>query len=236
MKKIVAFGAAAASGVVVASAMTSTVYAWHPEGRIKKSVQNQTQTSALADANDVKSAVSTKPGDTLKYVIEVSNIGAAASNGYNDMAKTVMTDTLPAGVELMANPAQRTITENLGTLKPGQKVTKEYLVRVTSTKDKDVVTNKACFTGDSTANDNPQKGCDPAVITVTVPPKPEEPPKPPKTPEPPKETPKVPQVQGKGVEVPAELPKTGIAGTAGVFTGFTGAGYVAHRFATRKRR
>jgi uncharacterized repeat protein (TIGR01451 family) len=233
MKKLVAFGAAVTTGVVVAGAMTTTAYAWHPKGQIKKSVQNQTANSALADANDVNSAVSTKPGDVLKYVIEVSNVGSAASNGYNDMAKTVMTDTLPAGVELVSNPSKRTISENLGTLKPGQKVTKEYLVRVTSSKDKDVVTNKACYTGDSTANDNPQSGCDPAVVTVTVPPKPEEPPKPPKTPEPPKE---VPVVQGKGVEQPAELPKTGPADVAGLFTGFSTAGYVAHRFVTRRKR
>lgn len=232
MKKLVTFGAAVASGVVVASAMTSTAYAWHPKGQIKKFVQNQTQNSALADANDTKSAVSTKPGDTLKYVIEVSNVGSPASNGYNDMAKTVMTDTLPAGVELVSNSAQRTITENLGTLKPGQKVTKEYLVRVTSTKDKDVVTNKACFTGDSAVNDAPQQGCDPAVITVTVPPKPE----PPKTPEPPVQPSVVPQVQGKGVEVPAELPKTGLGSIAGIFTGISGASYAAHRVVTRKRR
>lgn len=230
MKKLTAFGASVVSGVVVAGAMTTTVAAWHPKGQIKKSVQNQTSKSALADANEAKSAVSTKTGDTLKYVIEVSNVGAAASNGYNDMAYTVMTDTLPAGIELASNPSQRTITENLGTLKPGQKVTKEYIVRVTSAKDKDVVTNKACFTGNSTVNDSPQSGCDPAVITVTVPPKPEEPPK---TPELPKE---VPQVQGKGAEVPAKLPETGIGDVAGLFTGFTGAGYVAHRFVSRKRR
>ncbi len=231
MKKSYLLGASLLSGVVVASAMTTSVLAWHPKGQIKKLVQNQTSNSALVDANDAQTAVTAKTGDTLKYVIEVSNVGAADGNGYNDMANTVMTDTLPAGVELVSNPSQRTITENLGTLKPGQKVTKEYAVRVTSSKDKDVVTNNACFTGNSTANDNPQNGCDSAVaiVTVPIPPKPEEP----KKPEPPKV---IPQVQGKGVEVPAQLPSTGPADIAGIFTGTTGFGYVAHRLFGRKKR
>jgi uncharacterized repeat protein (TIGR01451 family) len=168
--------------------------AWHPEGKIKKEVMNQTTSSALSDANTAGSAVAAKPGDVLKYVITVSNVGKAASNGYNDMAKTVMTDTLPAGVELVNNPAQRQITENLGLLKPGESVKKEYLVKVTSQTDGAIVENKACFTGDSTANDNPQKGCDPAVIKVSVPETPKTPEPPvvtPPTPEPPKETPQV---------------------------------------------
>jgi len=129
---------------------------------------------------------------------------------------------------LVSNPAQRTISENLGTLKPGQKVTKEYLVRVTSTRDKDVVTNKACFTGDSTANDNPQSGCDPAVVTVTVPPVVKEPPVIPPTVTPP---------AGKGAQVlPATLPATGPESAFGIFTGISSLGYAAHRVVSRKRK
>ena len=225
MKKVLAFGVSVVSGVVVAGAMTATAVAWHPEGKIKKLVQNQTANGALSDANDAKTAVATKPGDVLKYVIEVSNVGQSADNGHNDMTQTVMTDTLPAGVELVNSPSQRTITENLGTLKPGQKVTREYIVRVTSQKDKDVVTNKACFTGDSAVNDAPQKGCDPAVINVSVP-----------KVDPPKDPPKTTTPQILPAAATTELPKTGAASAVGVFASISSLGYAAHRVTSRKRK
>jgi uncharacterized repeat protein (TIGR01451 family) len=190
MRKLAIVTASGVTGVVLAASIAAPVFAWHPKGEIKKFVTNQTQSGQMSDANDEKSAVAAKSGDTLKYTIVVSNTGAADSKGYNDMAKTKLTDTLPTGIELVSNPAQRTITEDLGLIKPGQKVTKEYLVKVVSAKDSDVITNKACFTGNSTANDNPQSGCDNAVVKVDVP-------KTPETPELPKETPTV-------------LPNTGI--------------------------
>lgn len=225
MKKLHLLGVSVVTGVVIAATVAVPVLAWHPKGAIKKSVQNVTANGQLADANDAKSAVTTKTGDTLRYVIEVSNVAEAASNGYNDMAFTVMTDTLPAGVELVSNPSQRTITENLGTLKPGQKVTKEYAVRVTSTVNKDVVTNKACFTGDSEVKDNPQKGCDNAVVVVTVP----------------QTLPPV-TTGGEGGPIdtpqvlPATLPATGPASVAGMFAGVTISGAAVHAAATRKKR
>ena len=229
MKKTTMLGVSVATGVVLSVAMVAPAFAWHPKGVIKKSVQNVTAQGQVADANDAKSAVTAKTGDTLKYVVEVSNTGAADSKGYNDMAKTILTDNLPTGVELVSNPAQRAIAEDLGTLKPGQKVTKEYMVRVTSNKDKDVVTNKACFTGDSTANDNPQSGCDNAVVVVTVPIPPVVPPT-----EPPVVTP-----PAKGADpqvLPATLPATGPESAFGIFTGITGLGYAAHRVVSRKRK
>lgn len=228
MNKLHLFGAAVITGVVVASAFATPVYAWHPKGQIKKSVQNQTAQTALSDANDAKSAVTAKPGDVLKYVIEITNTGQPHNQGHNDMHKTVMTDTLPVGVELVSNPAQRQITENLGVIKPGQKITKEYLVKVTAAKDKTTITNKACFTGNSEVNDAPQSGCDPAVVTVTVPQPPKEPPK---TPEPPKGGEGGPEV----LPAVTELPKTGAASVAGIFTGVSGLGYAVHRILSRKR-
>jgi uncharacterized repeat protein (TIGR01451 family) len=225
MKKLHLLGVSVATGVVMTAVVVAPVFAWHPKGVIKKSVQNVTANGQVADANDAKTAVTAKTGDTLKYVIEVSNAADQASNGYNDMAFTVMSDTLPAGVELVNNPSQRTITENLGTLKPGQKVTKEYAVRVTSNVNKDVVTNKACFTGDSEVKDNPQKGCDNAVVVVTVP----------QTLPPvttggeggPVETPQV---------LPATLPATGPAGAVSMVAGVTGLSAAAHAVVTRKKR
>jgi len=185
-------------GIVGAASLASTAYAWHPEGRITKKVQNVTTGSALSEADTAGAAVAARPGDTLKYVIVVRNVGAADSRGYNDMAKTVMTDTLPAGIELASNPSQRKITENLGLIKPGQSVTKEYLVKVTS-KTAGTIENTACFTGDSTVNDNPQEGCNPAVVTVTVPETPVT------------TTPETPVKPTPVVETPAELPRTGMA-------------------------
>jgi len=85
-------------GVVTAGLVVSPALAWHPKGAIQKSVEDETTHSALVDANDVNSALDVNTGDTLKYVITVSNNGAPASNGDDDMASTVMTDTLPAGL------------------------------------------------------------------------------------------------------------------------------------------
>lgn len=217
---------AAVAGTVVVAGLSTTAFAWHPKGVISKKVQNITTAGALSEADTAAQAVAAKPGDTLKYVIEVRNDGQPDSKGYNDMAKTIMTDTLPAGVELASNPSQRQITENLGLLKPGQKVVKEYVVKVTASKN-GAIQNTACFTGDSTANDNPQQGCNPAVVTVTVPQKPEEP-KVPTTPTTPT-TPKTP-------DMPVELPKTGAAENILLSTLGLGAVYYAvSRYLTSRR-
>jgi len=197
----------AAVAVVVAASNVASVYAWHPEGKITKSVQNQTTGSALADQ------VSAKPGDVLKYVITIKNTAGPAEKHYNDLAFIKMTDKLPAGVELVANPAQRTISEDLGTLLPGKSVTKEYVVKVVSSvKDKQVIKNEACFTGDSVVKDNPKKGCDTADVKVTVPEKPKEEPK------------EEPKQEVLGEQTPTVLPSTGIESVFGV----TGVGAVAY--------
>lgn len=218
--------AASIIGVLCAGTVTGSALAWHPEGTIKKYVQNQSN-GDMADANDAGSAVQAKPGDLLKYTIVVENKGKTDDKGYNDMAKTTVTDTLPAGVELVINPAQRTITEDLGTVKPGQKVTKEYVVRVTSDKDGDLLDNKACFTGDSTQNDNPQKGCDNALVKVNNP----------KKEEPPKETPKAeaPKQDVKAATTSAPLAATGpehMLIPAGIATGL---GYAGNLLRLKRR-
>lgn len=211
-------------GAISIAALTTTAYAWHPKGVITKKVQNVTTGSALSEADTENQAVAAKPGDTLKYVIEVRNDGKPDSKGYNDMAKTVMTDTLPAGVELVSNPSQRQVTENLGLLKPGQKAVKEYLVKVTASKA-GAIQNTACFTGDSTANDAPQKGCNPAIVKVTVPPKPEEPKPPVVTPE----TPKTP-------DMPAELPQTGAADGIVATLGLGLVSFATYHFVESRRK
>lgn len=215
----------AAVAVVVAATNVASVYAWHPKGQITKSVQNVTGGSAVSDANTAATAVSAKPGDTLKYVITIKNTAAAADKQYNDLAFIKLTDTLPAGVELANNASQRTITEDLGTLTPGKSVTKEYTVKVVSTvKDAQVIENKACFTGDSVVKDNPQNGCDTANVKVTVP---ETPPETPKTPEQPKVL---------GESTPAELPSTGIESVLGSVTGVGALTYAAANYIQSRRR
>lgn len=200
MKKIFAVVSTSVTSVVAACLIAAPAYAWHPQGTIVKEVQNQTAGTAKSDANDAASAVVAAPGDTLMYTITVSNVGAAASNGDNDMAGTTLTDTLPAGLDPVGS-TQRTINENLGTIKPGKSVTRTYTVKVTSTTDGAIITNEACFNGDSLAHDKPQHGCNSAVIKVHVPPV-----TPPSTPT----TPTTP-------ELPAKLPNTGSTGlVAGV--------------------
>src|SRR5689334_13491464 len=85
-------------GTLTIAGLTTTAFAWHPKGVITKKVQNVTMSSVLSEADTVAQAVAAKPGDTLKYVIEVRNDAAPADKNYNDMVKTVMTDTLPAGI------------------------------------------------------------------------------------------------------------------------------------------
>jgi uncharacterized repeat protein (TIGR01451 family) len=169
MKKVPILAAAGLTTLVTFGALAGTVYAWHPQGSIVKQVQNQTAGGALTDANDTASAVTAAPGDVLNYSITVKNDGEAAANGNNDMAKTQLTDTLPDGLQLVSTPTQTTITEDLGTIAPGKSVTKTYVVKVTDTKDGDIITNKACFAGNSMVSDSPQSGCDVAVVKVVVP-------------------------------------------------------------------
>ena len=218
---------AGATSILALGTLSTTAFAWHPKGVIVKKVQNITSQSVLSDADTAAAAVAAKPGDTLKYVIEIRNDGAPHDKGHNDMHYTVMTDTLPAGIELASNPSQRQISENIGLLKAGQKVTKEYLVKVTA-KTNGAITNTACFTGDSEVKDAPQKGCNPAVVKVTVP----ETPKPPVVPE----TPKTPETPAPAPEMPVELPKTGLGDNILVSTFAIGAGaYAVYRYIQSRR-
>lgn len=226
MKITKALAVASTTGVLLAGLATSPAFAWHPQGAIVKYVQNQTQKGAISDANDAAHAVSANPGDTLLYTIVVSNNGAADSRGYNDMASTVMTDTLPAGVALVSNPSQTKISESLGTIKPGQSVTKTYAVKVTSNQDGSLIQNQACFTGNSTANDNPQKGCDVADVKVNVPKQP------PVTPT----TPAAPAAPAPEAPAPAAtLPNTGAGNFVLPAVLVSIAGYAAYLLRLKRR-
>jgi uncharacterized repeat protein (TIGR01451 family) len=157
------------TGVIAPLISAHAAFAWHPVGVITKQVQNQTTGSILQDADNNAHAVDVKTGDIALYSITVRNDGTADSRGYNDMANVVVTDTLPVGVELASNPTTRTITENLGTIVPGAHVTKTYTVKVTDTTNLEFIENKACFTGNSTVNDNAQSGCNSAIIRTNIP-------------------------------------------------------------------
>lgn len=172
MSKLSMLASASVLSIVVAGSVVSPAFAWHPKGMITKSVQNLTAGGALQAADSTSTAISAKPGDVLNYTIEVKNIAAPADKQYNDLAFTVVTDTLPAGVELVSNPSNRALTENMGTILPGKSRTVTYQVKVTTATNGAIVTNKACFTADSVVKDNPQKGCDDAVVKVNVPPTP----------------------------------------------------------------
>lgn len=204
------------AGVMLAVGVTAPVFAWHPEVKITKYVTNVTEGGKKEDANDAPKAVSVKSGDIIVYTIVVENPAKPAKNEYNDLHFTKMTDNLPDGVELVDNPAKRQIVEDLGVLKPGDKVIKEYKLKVTSTKNGDIIRNEACVTGDSKVKDAPRKDCDPAVIKVKVPSKPEQP----------KEDPKEPEV----------LPTTGPAGAMIGAGAVTALGYVGNLLRLKYRR
>lgn len=228
--KVVRIAALAVTTGAIVLGIASPLAAWHPKGVIKKEVLNQTSSSALSDANTATAAVAAKPGDVLKYVITVSNTGAKDDKGWNDMHYTVMTDTLPAGVELVSNAAQRQITENIGVIKAGESVKKEYLVKVTSNQNNSVIENKACFTGDSEVKDNAQKGCDVANVKVTVPPTPEKPVVP-ETPAP--EQPK--EVLPATTETPSVLPSTGPEAIIASVASVSGLAYGVNAYRASRR-
>lgn len=160
----VLIGAGVASAALVVG-LTTTVFAWHPVGKISKQVQNETQKSQLSEANTPGEAVAVKPGDVVKYVVTVKNNGQKHSKGHNDMHFTKVTDNLPAGVELVSGNTNA----DLGRINAGDSKKYEFTAKVTSTKDGDVICNKASFTGDSEVKDAPQKGSDTACIVVKVP-------------------------------------------------------------------
>lgn len=171
MKSLQKLATASATGVVIAATVATPVFACHPQGKIVKTVQDVTTSSAMADANTSASAPTVNKGDILTYTITVSNretqVGA---HGEDQMVSTKLTDTLPAGVELVANPSETTITENLGNIKAKGSVTRQYKVKVTSDTDGALLTNKACYKSTSNLGSKyNQNGCDVAIVKVHVP-------------------------------------------------------------------
>lgn len=164
------------TGVAATLIVASPVFACHPQGVIQKQVQDLTSNSSVADANNVESALIVKTGDILNYIVTVSNNATSAKNNDNDMTNTVVTDNLPAGVDLTSDASQRTVTFNLGNIKPGETVTKTINVNVTSNTDGTVIENKACFTSKAIDYKTSQNGCDIAIVKVSVPPVPVTPP------------------------------------------------------------
>lgn len=210
MKKVYLLVAASVvTGALLAGGFVGTASAWHPEGKIKKYVQNVTTNGQQADANDEATAVSANPGDTIKYIVIVSNEGKPAQQGHNDLVDVVMTDTLPAGVELVSNPAKRELKETIDRLVPGESKIFVYDAKVVK-QENGVIKNTACFTGDSEVKDNHQEGCDDANVRVTKP-------------------------QILATATPPALPVTGAGGVLGLFAGVSGLGYIAHRVISRKR-
>lgn len=225
MNKLTSVTFASVVTIATVLSVSSTAFAWHPKGQISKTVQNTTTNSAVGEN------VTAKPGDVLKYTVTVSNVAAPAEKQYNDMAFTVMTDSLPAGVELVDNAANRTIREDMGLILPGKSVTKTYAVKVTSTTKGAVIENKACYTADSVVKDNPQKGCDTAKVTVDVPTAPVTPVQI-ETPT----TPVTPAVVTGGGEQPATLVATGVGSNVAIIALLAAfAGYVG-RMTILKRR
>jgi uncharacterized repeat protein (TIGR01451 family) len=193
--------AAAAGAMAVIS--TGVAMACHPQGVIKKDVQNLTTGSASVAADTTASALVAHPGDTLVYHITVAN---NATGNQDEMINTVISDTLPAGLTLVSKDSY-----NVGTVGMKKSVTRNVTVKVTA-NTAEIIKNQACFTGDSIDHKVPQKGCDLAYVKVVVP-TPSPTPTPSKSPSPspspsksPTPTPtSTPQILGTSTE----LPKTG---------------------------
>src|SRR5581483_565235 len=97
-KQVSLLTATSLTSVVIAGSVVAPALAWHPQAEITKSVQDVTSNSqtvsAIAAVNiDSKTdnqtaaqVITVEPGDTLKYVVVVSNPAPAASNKYDDLA------------------------------------------------------------------------------------------------------------------------------------------------------
>jgi uncharacterized repeat protein (TIGR01451 family) len=167
MKAPTALIIAVTTGVLLAATLVIPAIASQPKGSIKKLVQNQTINSKREDANSADAAIPAKTGDILKLTVEITNGGDSPMQG------TRLSDTLPPGVELVSNPSTKQITQNIGTIDPGKTVTKDFIIKVTA-DTQETIENKACFSGNSKAEDAAQDGCDSAFIKVSsvLPPKP----------------------------------------------------------------
>lgn len=150
--------------MVAASAMTllslGVANACHPQGVIEKTVQDVTTGSSIVDADTAAKALNVQTGDTLVYYITVTN-QATADN--DQMINTLITDQLPAGVQLIKED-----DFNVGTVAQGKGVTRTVTVKVTATAA-GAIKNQACFSGDSIDHKQPQKGCEVAYVNVVVP-------------------------------------------------------------------
>lgn len=171
MKKRTVLAQASLTGVALATLVAGSAFACHPQGSIIKKVQDMTTNSAIVDANTAASALAVNQGDILTYTITIANAETVEGNHSEaDMTNTVMTDNLPAGVQLVSDPSQTLITENLGTIPAKGSVTKTYSVKVTAATDGAIITNKACYTSNSNIGKSyDQSGCDTAVVKVHVP-------------------------------------------------------------------
>jgi hypothetical protein len=153
--------------VTILTAIAAPVFAADdPATTIKTSVQNQTTNGALSDANTDDEAVLAKTGDILKYVIEIKN--NADKSDDNDLSSGKLTDNLPAGIELVSNPNKRDVTDDFGTIKPGDTVTKQFLVKVDAGKDGETIENRGCFTGEYAKHNKPLSACDSAFIKIDL--------------------------------------------------------------------
>ncbi|HSX00737.1 MAG TPA: LPXTG cell wall anchor domain-containing protein, partial [Candidatus Saccharimonas sp.] len=164
-----------------------------------KDVMNQTAQGAFADADTTGSAVVARPGATLVYRIVVADL---ATGDQDQMINTKVTDTLPAGLQLVSQDSF-----NLGTVAQGKSKTVTITAKVTANTNT-TITNQACFTGDSADYKLPQKGCEVAVVKVVVP-DPTPTPTPSVTPTP---TPAI-------LSATTKLPDTGATGTISTIAG-----------------
>jgi uncharacterized repeat protein (TIGR01451 family)/LPXTG-motif cell wall-anchored protein len=226
--------AARAGTMLVLAAPATTASACHPLGAIQKSVEDVTTHSATVAADTAATALTVHPGDTLVYHITVTNLGGATND--DDMPGTLVTDDLPAGLELVTKDP-----DAFGTVVHGASIEHKITVKVTASAGAQIK-NSACFTGDSVDHQSPQKGCDVAFVNViAAPPTPSATPTPSVTPSAtpsasPSPSPAGGSVQGASTGGGSTLPQTGasLAATA-LGLGSMAAATVAYA-RSRKRR
>jgi LPXTG-motif cell wall-anchored protein len=161
------------------------------------------------------------------YKITVSN---KAAGSQDQLIKALVTDQLPAGLQLVKEDSL-----DLGTVAMGQTKSTTITVKVTANSNM-TIKNQACFTGDSVDHKVPQQGCDVAYVKVEVPAATPTPtPKPTATPvATPTPTPGAGQVLG--TTAPTTLPDTGAAGVLGATVGLGSMATAAVAYVRSRKR
>jgi uncharacterized repeat protein (TIGR01451 family) len=150
--------------IIIATLLTTfiltrpTLTSSNLKGFIRTYVQDQTNTNNVNYSYGYSKShpIVAKPDDILKYVVKIDN------PSHNQvMLATRLTDQLPSGLIVYSRKSSaNSIDEAVGIIKPGHTVTKSYFIKITSSKNGNVLLNQVCFSATSQEKSNSLDSCD----------------------------------------------------------------------------